>query len=144
MRSDEIVARARALVGARFRPQGRSAAQGLDCIGVAAVAIGVDDVRKDYCLRSSDANEVHQEFKRHGFIRMAPTEAGEGDVLLVRPAPRRLHVVLLTRDGYLHADMRLRRVADVPGAVPWPVLSAWRHGEREHAAGRHAGTEGRA
>ncbi|PWG01829.1 hypothetical protein [Sphingosinicella humi] len=141
MRTDEIVARARALVGARFRPQGRSAEQGLDCIGVVAVANGLDGVRSDYCLRSSDASEVHREFKRHGFIRVTPTEATEGNVLLVRPGPGRLHAVLLTREGYLHADMGLRRVVEVPGAVPWPILSAW--GRPERNAERHAGTEAR-
>ena len=143
MKNDEIVARARALLGARFRPQGRSAGQGLDCIGVAAVANGLDGVRSDYCLRSCDANEVHREFKRHGFIQVAPTEASEGNVLLVRPGPGRMHVVLLTREGYLHADMRLRRVVEVPGAVPWPILSAWRRPEREHVAERRSKMEAR-
>ena len=35
--------------------------------------------------------------------------------------------VVLTDSGYVHADMRLRRTVGVPGRVPWPVLSAWRH-----------------
>jgi murein DD-endopeptidase / murein LD-carboxypeptidase len=94
------------------------------------MALGVEEVRADYCLRSSDADEANGEFDGHGFIRSAPTEAGDGDVLLVRPRPGQLHVVVLTPGGYLHADMRLRRVAEVPGRVPWPVLSAWRHPER--------------
>ena len=36
---DGIVARARALIGTRFRPQGRSAAEGLDCVGLVALAV---------------------------------------------------------------------------------------------------------
>ena len=129
MTRDEIVARARALIGVRFRPQGRSAELGLDCIGVAAMATGVrkDKVRRDYCLHSNDADEVNRELDDCGLIRIAPAAASEGDVLLVRTGPVGLHVVTLTGGGYLHADMRRRRVAEVPGRVPWPVLSAWRH-----------------
>src|SRR3712207_7037475 len=46
------------------------------------------------------------------FIRIAPADAVDGDVLLVQPGPAQLHVVILTPDGYLHADMRLRRVVE--------------------------------
>lgn len=134
MKSGEIVAHARALIGVRFRPQGRSAEQGLDCIGVAAMAMGVERVRRDYCLRSSDAEEANDEFDRMGFLRIAQNGAVAGDFLLVQPAAGHLHVVVLTPEGYVHAEMRLRRVVEVPGAVPWRVLSAWRHPEHEAAA----------
>ena len=129
MTRDEIVARARALIGVRFRPQGRSAELGLDCIGVAAMAMGVpkDRVRQDYSLHSSDPAEVDGELDESGFIRIAPAGAGVGDLLLVRTGPTGLHVVILTDGGYLHADMRLRRAVEVSGIVPWPILSAWRH-----------------
>lgn len=129
MKRDEIVARARALIGVRFRPQGRDPKHGLDCIGVAMMAMRVpkEQVRRDYCLRSSDPDEVNGEFDQSGFIRIAPAAVRDGDVLLVRPLPSALHVVILTDTGYLHADMRLRKVVEVPGEVPWPVLSAWRH-----------------
>lgn len=92
------------------------------------MATGVEEkrVRRDYCLRSSDPDEVNGEFSEVGFLRIAPAKARAGDVLLVRVGPG-LHVVILTDQGYLHADMRLRRVVEVPGGVPWPVLSAWRH-----------------
>lgn len=130
-KSEEIVAQARALVGVRFRPQGRSVETGLDCIGVAAMATGASGVRKDYCLRSSDADEVNGEFGASGFLRIAPAAAEAGDLLLVRAGPAQLHVVILTPDGYLHADARLRRVTEVPGPPPWPVLSAWRHPDYE-------------
>ena len=135
MKSEEIVARARALVGVRFRPQGRSAEHGLDCIGVAAVATGMDEARKDYRLVSADADAVNEEFRRLGFIPVPSVGAGEGDIAVVQPVPGRLHVVVLTSGAYVHADMRLRRVVEVPGAVSWPLLSAWRHPEHERAAG---------
>ena len=129
MTRKEIVARARALIGVRFRAQGRDPTAGLDCIGVAMMATRVpgDRVRRDYCLHSSDPDEVNGEFDRCGFVRIAPPAARDGDVLLVRPAASALHVVILTDTGYLHADMRLRKVVEVPGPVSWPILSAWRH-----------------
>ena len=129
MKRGEIVARARALIGVRFRPQGRDPEHGLDCIGVVAMATGVprEKVRRDYGLHSSDPDEVNGGFDQSGFIRIAPVAARDGDILVVRPAPGALHVVILTDSGYLHADMRLRKVVEVPGELPWPVLSAWRH-----------------
>lgn len=124
-----IVARARRLIGTRFRPQGRDPEHGLDCIGVAMMATGVpkERVRRDYCLHSNNPDEVNGDFDACGFVRIAPAAAGAADVLLVRPAPTALHVVILTDQGYLHAAMRLRRVVEVPGAPPWPIVSAWRH-----------------
>ena len=92
-----------------------------------AMRVPRERVRRDYCLRSSDPEEANGEFDRSGFIRISPAAARDGDVLLVRPLPAALHVVILTDSGYLHADMRLRKVVEVPGEVPWPVLSAWRH-----------------
>lgn len=129
MTGEEIVARARALIGVRFRPQGRSAETGLDCIGVAAMAMGMraEKVRRDYRLDSNDADKVNGEIDKAGFIRIAPAAATAGDMVMVRTGPTGLHVVILTGGGYIHADMRPRRVVEVPGTVPWPVLSAWRH-----------------
>ena len=50
---------------------------GLDCIGVAAMAMGVpkDRVRQDYSLHSSDPAEVDGELDESGFIRIAPALA---------------------------------------------------------------------
>ncbi len=83
-------------------------------------------VRRDYGLRSSDPEVLNGEFDRSGFLRLVPAAAEAGDVLVVRPGPMQLHVVILTDIGFLHADASLRRVVEVPGQVPWPVLSAWR------------------
>lgn len=123
-----VVARARTLLGVRFRPQGRSAEHGLDCIGVAIVATGIPEarVRRDYDLRSADVEGVHDNLLACGLLRIAPESAEAGDLLLVRSGPAQLHLALVTGLGYLHADARLRRVVEVPGPVPWPVLSAWR------------------
>ena len=90
-------------------------------------------VRRDYGLHSNNPEEANNEFDACGFVRIAPAAAGAADVLLVRPAPCALHVVILTDRGYLHADMRRRKVVEVPGAVPWPIISAWRHPSEAHA-----------
>jgi cell wall-associated NlpC family hydrolase len=128
MKRGEIVARARALVGVRFRLQGRDPEHGLDCIGVMMMAtrIPAARVRRNYGLHACDPDEMHGQFEEAGFIRIAPAAAGQGDMLVVRPGPTGLHVVILTGSGYLHADARLRKVVEVPGEVPWPILSAWR------------------
>jgi cell wall-associated NlpC family hydrolase len=129
MQRSEIVARARALIGVRFRLQGRDPEFGLDCIGVVMMAARIprNRVRRDYGLHSCDPEQLNAEFDWAGFVRIAPAEAEEGDVLVVRPGPTALHVVILTGSGYLHADARLRKVVEVPGEMPWPTVSAWRH-----------------
>src|SRR3954464_15323835 len=127
-RAERIVARARALIGVRFRPQGRSAEDGLDCIGVAIMAMNRDPAgtRRNYRLRTGDPERVHRDFDASGLVELAPAAAEPGDIVVVRAGPMQLHILLLTDLGYLHADAGLRRVVEVPGPVPWPVLSAWR------------------
>lgn len=127
MDAGDVVARARAMLGVRFRPQGREAAHGLDCIGVVTAAFGLRGVRRDYALRSEDVEAFEREFAGSNFVSLVPAAVCAGDVLLVRVGHAQLHVVLLTPDGFLHADAGLRRVTEVPGPVPWPVASAWRY-----------------
>lgn len=49
-----------------------------------------------------------------------------GDVLLCRVSAAQLHLAVRTADGIVHADAALRRVVERPGAVPWPIVAAWR------------------
>lgn len=129
MRSaDEIVAAGRALAGVRFRPQGRSAELGLDCLGLVAAAAGVDaaGVRRDYALRDFDPDAVGRALNALGFCRVDDQAGHAGDILVAEVAPLRLHAAIATDRGYLHADAGLRRVVEVPGDLPWPLLSAWR------------------
>lgn len=128
MRQEQVVLRARALVGVRFRSQGRCASTGVDCVGLAAIAggIAVTGVRRNYGLRESDPRRLEAEFVASGFVEVAPAEAEAGDMLVVQAGFSQLHVVVLTPDGFVHADAGLRRVVEVPGPVGWPVVSAWR------------------
>lgn len=122
----DYAARARALVGTRFRPQGRGE-DGLDCVGVvlATFGIGADAVRRDYALRGNDIQEVRRVLARF-FNPVGPENAQAGDVLLMQAAKDQLHLAVRTREGFVHADARLRRVVETPGAPEWPLLEIFR------------------
>lgn len=123
-----VAARARALVGTRFRPQGRRREHGLDCLGLVAAAgrLPVELVPAGYSLRSRVADDAMALDLGGRAQPLPPAEAGPGDVLLVETAMGLHHFLVLVRDGYVHADARRGRVVLTPGAVPWPVVAAWR------------------
>lgn len=123
-RPDEIVARARALIGTRFRPQGRTAAEGLDCIGLVALAIDARNVPCDYALRGNATDRLAEGLKAAGLAvadSMAP-----GDVLVLAPGVTQLHLGIFTGTGLVHGDAALRRVVERPLPFPWPILGIWR------------------
>jgi murein DD-endopeptidase / murein LD-carboxypeptidase len=122
--AEAIVARARSLVGTRFRPQGRSAADGLDCIGLVALAIDARIVPGDYALRGGSAVRLARELRAAG---LRPVEAMEtGDVLVLLPGPGQLHLGIFTSSSLLHGDAGLRRVVERPLPLPWPLAGIWR------------------
>ena len=120
-------ARARSAIGARFRLHGRDPASGLDCVGLAAFALGHDAVPSGYALRSGDAARVGDVAEAMGLRRVANRAAG--DLLLLAAGPGQLHLAIDSGDGIIHADALLRRVVERPGAIPWPVLGRWRRGD---------------
>lgn len=126
-RGDIIVARARAMLGIRFRPQGRSRETGLDCVGLAAAAVGASDVPRDYALRGASLERLTAGFEAAGLKRVE--QARRGDVLVMEAGPAQLHLGILSDDGLIHGDASLRRIVERPGLVPWPILSAWRKTE---------------
>lgn len=119
-----VVARARAAVGARFRLHGRTAASGLDCVGLAALAFGERAVPSGYALRGGDPAHVAALIETRGFVRA--DESAPGDLLLCASGPGQLHLAIDSGTGVIHADAMLRRVVERPGPVPWPVLGRWR------------------
>lgn len=123
-RPEAIVARARALIGTRFRPQGRSAAEGLDCIGLVALAIDVRAVPRDYALRGNSADRLVGELHAAGLV--AVDNMAAGDVLVLAPGPAQMHLGIFTGTGLVHGDAGLRRVVERPLPLPWPVLGIWR------------------
>ena len=133
-KTGEAVAQAaRALVGVRFRPQGRDPLYGLDCVGLAAAALkgagcGLN-VPHDYPGRGGDPLKIVQQIDGVGLMRIDPAAVGEGDVLLMEAGPAQYHLAVRTRRGFIHADAGLRRVVETPGNPGWPVIGAWRAGE---------------
>lgn len=118
-----VVERARGLIGVPFRLHGRGR-EGLDCVGLAALALGRTGVTCAYGLRSGDAARAEAWLREAGLRRV---EIGApGDLALVRPGPLQLHLMVGTGDGFVHAHVGLGRVVETPGLSPWPVIGWWR------------------
>ena len=119
-----VVAAARAAIGVRFRLHGRDPATGLDCVGLAAIALGEATVPSGYALRGGDPARVAAMIDAFGLMPIADARAG--DLLLCASGPGQLHLAIDSGAGVIHADAMLRRVVERPGPVPWPVLGRWR------------------
>ena len=120
--------RARALVGTRFRPQGRDPRYGLDCVGTAAAAAGIAPgrLRSDYSLRGQHLAAIEHELCDLGCRPVPAERAVAGDVIVCEAGPAQFHIVVRAWDSFIHADAGLRRVVERPLPVPWPVVGAWR------------------
>jgi hypothetical protein len=118
-----IEARARALIGTRFRLHGRDPATGLDCIGVVACAAGIQ-ARTGYALRGGDPREIEAALRAAGFVRVG--DAASGDILVCRPGVGQLHLGVKTATGVIQADLALRRVIERPGPPQAEVIGTWR------------------
>lgn len=119
-------ARARALVGTRFRPQGRGE-EGLDCVGVviASYQIPADAVRGDYALRGDRLNEARRALEAP-FRRIPRSQLRPGDLMLLQTGESQLHFAVRTDRGFVHAHAGIRRVVETPGLPEWPLLGAYR------------------
>jgi hypothetical protein len=133
MRGESIAARARALAGTRFRPQGRDPALGLDCAGAAAAAAGIpaDRMRGDYPMRGNRIAQVQEDLCDLGLRPVAEVEAEAGDILLCEAGPAQIHLLVHTGTSFVHADAGLGRVVERPLPVPWPVIGVWRASEED-------------
>lgn len=126
----EYAERARALVGTRFRLQGRGD-EGLDCIGLVIATFGLDAraVRRDYRLRQQYRRELEDGLNIH-FRRVSPGSVRPGDVMLMAVDERQLHLAVKTDAGFVHAHAGIGRVVETPGAAEWPVLGVYRFRSR--------------
>ncbi len=120
-----VLARARMMIGARFRARGRTR-EGIDCVGLAgwAYAVGVPD---SYAMRSGDRARVTEVVAALGLCPAGDRRAG--DLLLLASGPGQLHLGIDSGTGLVHADAMLRRVVERPDPLPWPVLGRWRKSE---------------
>lgn len=128
--------RARALVGTRFRPQGRDPATGLDCIGLVAACFDIPSERvpRDYRLRGGDLSRIKREMGEH-FRRVPLAKRRPGDVLLFSISAEQAHLAVGTPEGLVHADARLRRIVERPGPMPWPLAAVFRRRLRRRRNG---------
>lgn len=126
--SAAIVAAARVAIGVPFRLHGRDPAFGLDCVGLAALALRAGGfasvVPADYALRRGDVGRVAALIDAAGLTRCDDPRAG--DLLLCASGPGQLHLAIDTGTSVIHADAGLGRVIEWPGTPPWPVLARWR------------------
>ena len=124
---EAALAAARGAVGARFRLHGRDSETGLDCVGLAALALRAEGfsgaVPSGYALRSGDAARVIRAIEAAGLV--AARDARPGDLMLLRTGPGQLHFAIDAGSGIVHADAMLRRVVERPG-TNWPVIGRWR------------------
>lgn len=125
---EAIVRRARALIGCRFRAQGRDPRAGLDCIGVAALSLGIpaSGVAIDYTLRSAERERLAAALQQHGLDPVDPPEPQPGDLAVFAAGPGQLHLGVLTGSTIIHADASLRRTVERPLPAPWPMIGLWR------------------
>jgi cell wall-associated NlpC family hydrolase len=130
-RGEAVAARARSLVGSRYRPQGRRSDLGLDCVGVAAVALSLDADRlpHGYALRGSSLSQLEAALRSLGLVPRGSGDLEPGDVLVFRPGAAQLHLAVFTGTGFVHADAGLRTVVERPLPAPWPVAGIWRAGD---------------
>lgn len=127
--SAAVWAAAEALVGARFRLQGRDAVTGLDCVGVIVAAYAAAGVRleaiDDYALRGFAAERAAAALKTAGFARVDDA-VRPGDVGLFKLPTRQVHLALLAPGRLIHADAGLRRVVIAPASRLPAAASRWR------------------
>lgn len=135
--TDRPAERALALVGTRFRAQGREPGHGLDCVGLVICAhrLPADVARRDYRLRGDHRSEM-LECIQPFFKQVRPTERRAGDVLMLKVAADQYHLTVATETGFVHADARLGRVVVTPGSPGWPVVAVFRRRVRSLRQGR--------
>ena len=119
--------RARALVGTRFRAQGRDAETGLDCAGLAIATFRLPcaQFRRDYRLRGDHERELTGVLERD-FRRVPSAQRRPGDVMVLKVACDQLHLAIKTRGGFVHADAKLKRVVETPGNPRWETIAVYR------------------
>lgn len=126
-RGEELAERARRLVGAPFKPQGRDPGVGLDCVGVIASVyrLPADAARGNYRLRGRHLAEIGSALSRH-LRRVSGARREAGDVLVCAVARDQAHLAVWCGASFVHADARLRRVVETPGDPRWPIEAVFR------------------
>ncbi|MCW0200027.1 peptidoglycan endopeptidase [Sphingopyxis sp.] len=116
------------MVGARFRPQGRDPATGVDCVGLVwaayAAAGCVRPLPVGYPLRGWARERVEAALAAAGF---APVDDGrDGDVALIALAAGQFHLGVMGAASFVHAHAGLRRVVETPVDAAAMAAVRWR------------------
>lgn len=120
-----MVARARALVGTRFRLHGRVPETGLDCVGlIVCTCPAITRPPEGYALRGGSAAGFAAMFVDNGMMEREG-EPRAGDILLLQPSAAQFHLGIWSGESLIHADGVLRRVVETPGGLAWLLVSGW-------------------
>jgi murein DD-endopeptidase / murein LD-carboxypeptidase len=124
---DAAAARALKQLGTPFRLHGRQPGIALDCVGLAAHALGLKGAPVKYSLKGAYEPLIETCLDCCRADRLSPDAATRnGDLALVQCAPRQYHLMINANLGWVHAHAGLRRVVHMPGPSPWPILALWR------------------
>ena len=126
-RRQAAIAAARAGLGTLFRPQGRAAGVGLDCVGVALLAAAGAGLNlgpvSPYALGGDHDELLGNTLRRLGLRRVRrPLPA---DLIEYALGPGHRHLALITDRGIVHAHAGLGRVVEGPAPADWPVAACW-------------------
>lgn len=130
-RGEEIASAARKYLGVPFRLHGREASIGLDCIGLAIrvlTEIGMNVASPPRYRIANRSDKLWVDHLQSANLRRLDDEAKHmvGDIWLVRPGVCRLHLLIGTETGFIHADGGLGCVVEMPAPCRWPIHSIWR------------------
>ncbi len=131
MSGNELAHAAESFVGASFRLHGRDPIIGLDCVGLALLAMAeigrAVRLPASYQLRNLEPERFLQLPAAAGFVEAPDFELEDGDVLIFAPGPAQLHLAIVAvGGGVIHAHAGLRRVVRTPLPLPWPIIGHWR------------------
>ena len=133
-RAERMVFAARAMIGAPFRLHGRNPPTGLDCIGLALRVLeqaghkrlGGGMIPAAYSVRGGTAEQFGTTMRAAGLRTVRRAKAG--DLVLAQAGVAQFHLMIRIDAGHVHADASLGKVAEMPGASPWPVIAYFRWG----------------
>jgi murein DD-endopeptidase / murein LD-carboxypeptidase len=124
---ERAAARALQAVGTPFRFHGRQPGIALDCVGLAAHAIGLPDVPIRYSLKGNYLAAIETYLAQSEGCKLSLDAAAiAGDIALVQCGSAQCHLMIRARRGWVHAHAGLRRVVHMPDPSPWPIIALWR------------------
>lgn len=119
---DEIIAEARKWDGVRWRHQGRTRLQGIDCVGLivlVAQALGISDWDITTYGRRSMDHGLKKHFYHHMEVIKNLSDAGPGDVVLMKELAFPTHVGILGHGTLIHAYLPRKKVVEEPYSADW-------------------------